>query len=301
MSDTLNVYRDQGGPDRPKDGSGILWLSVLLLCAIGAAAAWFAIRPKEEPKVAAAPPDAGAPAKPTLPPTSVTDARVLGVGKLLSPEAAWAEWLGQADLVRTFTTVVYNVSEGESPRTRLSFLGPKDPFKTLEKKEKKPKEKKIFIDPASYARYDVVGAVIGTLNAQGVAAAYKELLPWFRLAFEEIAPKGADFGAAWSKATTRLLNVPVPQGEVEVVAKGAVFAYADPALESLSVAEKHLLRMGPQNQKLIQDKIREVLAAIQGPTATATADGGTTTTGAAPAPASPEGTTVPAGGTAPAK
>ena len=273
MTDTLNVYRDQGGPEQPKDGSGRLWLTVLVLCAIGGAVGWYAFRPKEAP-VAAAPPDAGAPPKPTLPPSLVTDARVRQLAQPLSTEAAWAQWLGESDLVRTFTTVVYNVSEGESPRTRLAFLAPKEPFKTVEKKVKGAK--KPFADPASFARYDVVGTVIGSLNAQGVAAAYKELAPWFQLALEEIGPKGTEFTAVWAKATNRLLNVPVPEGDVELVPKGAVFAFADPALEGLSAAEKHLLRMGPRNQKLIQDKIREVLAAIQGGGAAAEiADGGT--------------------------
>src|SRR5512133_1390691 len=115
MSDTLNVYRDQGGPERPKDGSTGLWIAILVLCAIGAAAGWYFFRPKEP--VAAAVPDAGAPAKPTLPPNLVTDARVRQLAQPLSTESAWAQWLAENDLVRTFTTVVYNVSEGESPRT----------------------------------------------------------------------------------------------------------------------------------------------------------------------------------------
>ena len=36
----------------------------------------------------------------------------------------------------------------------------------------------------------------------------------------------------------------------------------DPALEALSPPQKHLLRMGPANARLVQSKIREIQAAL---------------------------------------
>jgi hypothetical protein len=49
---------------------------------------------------------------------------------------------------------------------------------------------------------------------------------------------------------------------VEVRAQGALYAYASPELEGLSRAQKHLLRMGPQNMQTLQAKLRELQGAL---------------------------------------
>jgi hypothetical protein len=44
-----------------------------------------------------------------------------------------------------------------------------------------------------------------------------------------------------------------------VVKKGVVtYIYADSRLENLSEAQKHLLRTGPENVRIIQEKLREI-------------------------------------------
>jgi hypothetical protein len=54
----------------------------------------------------------------------------------------------------------------------------------------------------------------------------------------------------------------VPTGPVEVIPKGALYAYADLRLEALSGAEKHLLRMGPENMRKVQTKLSEIASAL---------------------------------------
>jgi hypothetical protein len=50
-----------------------------------------------------------------------------------------------------------------------------------------------------------------------------------------------------------------------VTARGAVYSYAKPALENLSPAQKQLLRMGPDNVKRVQIKLRELRDALGDP------------------------------------
>jgi hypothetical protein len=66
-------------------------------------------------------------------------------------------------------------------------------------------------------------------------------------------------------ASAELLRVSVPDESPEVAEKGALYAFVDPKLEGLSAAQKHLLRMGPRNAKIIQDKLRAVRAALSLP------------------------------------
>ena len=49
----------------------------------------------------------------------------------------------------------------------------------------------------------------------------------------------------------------------QVRPKGAdAYEYVDPSLESLSSAQKVLMRMGPQNARVVQDKLREIGLAL---------------------------------------
>ena len=43
---------------------------------------------------------------------------------------------------------------------------------------------------------------------------------------------------------------------------GGLWAFSDPAVERLSPAQKHLVRMGPDNAALVQAKLRELADAL---------------------------------------
>ena len=78
-----------------------------------------------------------------------------------------------------------------------------------------------------------------------------------------IGPPGQRFDAVLSRAIQRMLDTPVPEGELEVVATpGVNYTYAAPELEQLGAAQKHLLRMGPTNARAIQAKLRELHKAL---------------------------------------
>ncbi|MEQ8980512.1 MAG: DUF3014 domain-containing protein, partial [Deltaproteobacteria bacterium] len=68
-----------------------------------------------------------------------------------------------------------------------------------------------------------------------------------------VASDGESFDAVLRKAIDHLLEVDVPDERIEVKVKGGIFVYADPKLEGLSDAQKHLVRMGPKNAKAAQD------------------------------------------------
>ena len=55
---------------------------------------------------------------------------------------------------------------------------------------------------------------------------------------------------------------PVVDGDVELTPKVITYAFADPALERLRPAQKHLLRMGPKNERAIQAELRALATAL---------------------------------------
>jgi hypothetical protein len=274
MSDS----RQTPGEVPSKSGASRKPVAVAAAVLVGAGVVgggWYALRGGSEPvptspaqpAVARATPPAQpaavpeAPGEP-LPPLGQSDARVRELVGALSSSPELAKWLGAEDLIRRFTAAVGNVSEGQSPRAALSFLAPQGPFQVVER------EGRTFIAPASHARYDAVARTVASVDVQATARVYRTLQPLINEAYGEISRPGRRFDAALARAIRHLLDVPVPEGALEVVETEHIhYAYVAPELEQLSPAQKHLLRMGPTNARLIQGTLRELQGALALPTA----------------------------------
>jgi hypothetical protein len=214
---------------------------------------------------AAAPPPARAPdvsrVKP-LPGLEQSDPRTRELVLLTSSDPELQKWMATEGIARRFTAAVSNIAEGESPRAVLPFMAPQGAFQVVERNGK------TFIAPESFARYDSVARVLKSLDTQLTINTYKALKPLFDQAFGEIGRPGQHFDETLSRAIQRMTDTPVPEGDIEVLdTPGVNYNYAAPELEQLSAAQKHLLRLGPTNARIVQAKLRELQTALELPAA----------------------------------
>ena len=175
----------------------------------------------------------------------------------ISSHPKLAAWLVNEDLVRRFVASVNNIASGVSPQAHLEFLRPKEGFEVDEKRNGV-----LVIETGSYGRYDLIAQVFSSLDTEGTAALYRELEPLIDEAYAEIGPANADFEDRLDKAFDLLLAVPVLEGRAEVEQLILTYAWADDELEALSGAQRHFLRMGPENVSLIQGTLGELRAAL---------------------------------------
>ena len=91
---------------------------------------------------------------------------------------------------------------------------------------------------------------------------FRRLHPLFREAFSDLGYPDREFGEVLGRAVDKLLAVPVVTGDIELVEKVLVYAYADEKLGGLTKAQKHLLRMGPENVRRVQVKLKELRSAL---------------------------------------
>jgi len=187
-----------------------------------------------------------------LPSLDESDALLRDLVGKLSSNPQLAVWLANDNLIRRFTMIVDNIAEGVSPRAHLLFLEPKEEFQVMERGDS------LYIDPASYRRYDAVGVVFASLDAEGSAQLYRTLKPLIDEAYAEVGRPNRSFDQTLALAIRRLEEVPVPEESVEVVPRIKTYAFANPRLESLTDAQKHFLRMGPDNVLRIQTKLSEL-------------------------------------------
>jgi hypothetical protein len=257
-------------PTKRRQRTTRAWIVAVLLLAIGLGA--YVVLSPPVPRNPSTPEMAGenVARAPTLPPATVPGAvpeeplppladsdvvaRELSDG--LSSHPALTAWLATPDLVRRFVAVVCNVAAGDNPRPHLTFMAPESQFGVIER------HGRVYIDPASYARYAAAADVVASLDAEGTAGLYRTLTPLIDEAYRELGhPEGA-FPDTLRKAIGVLLATPVVEGDVQLTRKVTTFALADPNLEKLSPAQKHFLRMGPRNIRLIQAKLRAIAAAL---------------------------------------
>jgi hypothetical protein len=197
------------------------------------------------PNVAAVPTEFG-----PVPQLDASDDFVRALVRQLSQKPEWAAWLASGDLVRSFVVAVDKIAVGSSPAKELRPAAPAAKFQPL------GTGKLLRIDPSSYDRYNAMANVVDAIDPEGAARAYRRLHPLFQQAFDELGYTNLSFDERLARALGRLVDVPVQEGDVMLRATSVTFQFADPELEALSPAQKHLLRMGPHNMRLVQSKLR---------------------------------------------
>ena len=184
-----------------------------------------------------------------------SDSLVRELIKNISENPKLAQWLLTKDIIRKFTAAVDNIANGQSPRTHIDFFQPAESFEVVEKNGM------LYMDPDSYERYDPVANVFVSLVPEETVILFRRFKPVIDEAYSELGYPDTDFEVTLKKAINELLEVPVVK---DVLLESKVISYemVDPKLENLSEAQKHLLRMGPENVKKIQQKLRELKSAL---------------------------------------
>jgi hypothetical protein len=191
-----------------------------------------------------------------LPPLAETDPIVRELVRKITSHPTVLAWLTTDGLVRNFTVVVANVVEGVTPARHLGKLKPPGSFRVVER------NRQTVIDPRSYARYDGIAAAAASIDPAGAARLYSTLKPRIEEAYAELGVQPASFDRALERAIVVLLETPVIDGPIRVEPKGIGYGYADARLENLTGAQKHLLRTGPDNVRMIQSALRQWALAL---------------------------------------
>lgn len=174
----------------------------------------------------------------------------------LSSHPKVASWLMSKDLIRKFVAAVDNIANGLSPRPQIDFFTLKGNFKVIEK------DGIYYANPESYNRYNLVGDVFSSLNSEDFVKLYGQSKLLIQEAYQDLGYPEKDFDKTLTTAIIELLKVPVVKGEILLESKVISYKMADPELENLSEAQKHLFRMGPENVRKIQAKLREIATAL---------------------------------------
>jgi len=260
------------GPEPSSSPGGSSWPTILISVAIVGVVAlvswyvWFrepaTARPAATSQQAAQPAsEVRGPLGPPvdaidLPPLFLTDPLVRDLIGRLSSRPEIMTWLASDGLIRTLVVCIENVGSGRSPARHLARLSLKSPFRAL------PRGGVFFVDEGSYARYTGIANAVASLDPTGLARVYSMIKPRMVEAYRELGHAEGDIDGATERAITILLQAPVVEGEIRLTEKVLSYTFQQDDLEQLEPAQKQLLRMGPRNQRVVQDQLRAIAKAL---------------------------------------
>lgn len=189
-------------------------------------------------------------------PLPESDSRVREVLQTASAHPVFGRWLENRELIRKLVAVTDNIAAGQSPVNHLDFLRPLRGFQV------KIRNGQTLIDPRGYERYDTAVTVFDSIDVKSLPALYRQLGPLLAEAYRELGYPDKPFKETLAEAVKVVLKAPVLEGDVFLEKKVISYAFKNPRLERLNPAQKHLLRLGPQNMKKIQAKLRQIADAL---------------------------------------
>jgi len=178
----------------------------------------------------------------------------------LFPRQQLGELFRFKNAIRHFVVTVDNATGARLPR-RYSFTHrPQTRFIATETEE----GKRFILDAANSDRYTGFVHFVENLEINNVVFAYVKFYPLFQQAYEELGYTGY-FNDRLIAVIDHLLDTPEVPGEIKLVKPKYFYKFADPELESLSSAQKILLRIGHTNATKIKEKLKALRAMLLRP------------------------------------
>lgn len=208
------------------------------------------------PPAAAVPDGAATPPEPVvLPPLEEMDPFLRGLLSSLSSHPQLVAWLATDDLLGSLATAIDRLAQGQTPARDLAPLRPSGGFATTTRRGV------TMIAPASFARYDGLAAAVASVDPERLAQAFVTIEPRLNEAYTKQGHPGT-VREALMRAAAVITATPDTPEELQLTPGVGGYAYADPRIEALTPAQKHLVRMGPANVATIREAVRRFAAAL---------------------------------------
>jgi hypothetical protein len=118
------------------------------------------------------------------------------------------------------------------------------------------------LSDANFERYAPLVHVVQGTDVKALVVVYRRLYPLFQQAYEDLGYPGKYFNDRLVEVIDQLLQTPEVAAPIPLVQPKVFWEYADPTLENRAAGQKLLIRMGPQNARIIKAKLREFRAEI---------------------------------------
>lgn len=111
-------------------------------------------------------------------------------------------------------------------------------------------------------RYAQYVELVKKVDVKKLADVYRQFYPLFQRAYVQLGYPDGYFNDRLVTAIDDLLAAPEPDQPLALVQNKVLYQYADPDLESRSAGQKIMLRIGPDNARIVKIRLRALRAEI---------------------------------------
>ncbi len=184
-----------------------------------------------------------------LPTLDGSDQWVQDAVKQISPELI--AWFNAEQLIKRYMLVINDFSQGIRLEKHMTFLKFIQPFSADDTAPV------IFMTAKNYQRYNGLASAVSAVDVPLAVAFYKKAKPLLTEVFAEFSyPDDYTLDRVVIKAAEQILAAPLIDEPITLVKRSMRYKFADPALEALNPVQKQMIRMGPENTRLIQTKLQ---------------------------------------------
>ena len=166
-------------------------------------------------------------------------------------------WFTGDGLIRKYILIMNDLSQNQLLYKHVSFLKISQPI--VVNKDKKG----LYLANESYHRYDLLADAIDTINVEKGLGLYLVFRPLFKQVYDEFFYSN-EYGLEdmFMKASASVIKAPIIKTRISLSKHSIIYKFEDKKLEALDAVDKQMLRMGPENTRKIQAKLRRLVEAI---------------------------------------
>lgn len=165
---------------------------------------------------------------------------------------AGQQYLIPGNIIERSASLIYLMAQGDVPYKLLPVSRPKAAFPIRDDGTQ------VVTDPAGFERYDALTQWLQSLDLESLLSSLEWFIPLFREAWSYYGEDPAAFDMAVVMTLDLVIATPeIDLSEARLTRKEAVWIFEDPAIEGLAPIQKQVLRMGPENAKILKAKAAE--------------------------------------------
>ena len=165
---------------------------------------------------------------------------------------AGQQYLIPGNIIERSASLIYLMAQGDVPYKLLPVSRPKAAFPIRDDGTQ------VVSDPAGFERYDALTQWLQSLDLESLLSSLEWFIPLFKEAWSYYGEDPAAFDMAVVITLDLVIATPeIDLSEARLTRKEAVWIFEDPAIEGLAPIQKQVLRMGPENAKILKAKAAE--------------------------------------------
>ena len=204
------------------------------------------------PEPSEPPPSPPEPVRDPLPRLEESDDAVRDAVGDIPLGTAGQQYLMPGNIIERSASLIYLMAQGDVPYKLLPVSRPKAAFPIRDDGTQ------VVTDPAGFERYDALTQWLQSLDLESLLSSLEWFIPLFREAWSYYGEDPAAFDMAVVMTLDLVIATPeIDLSEARLIRKEAVWIFEDPAIEGLAPIQKQVLRMGPENAKILKAKAAE--------------------------------------------